>query len=59
VSTHPVCSTSAPPLKRSVNSASKLTHRPVGGYHIIPLPWRLSSGPSSCPYSPECVEGVF
>ena len=37
MSTHPVCSTSTPTLKRSVNSASKLTHRPVGGYHITPL----------------------
>ncbi len=29
MSTHPVCSTSSPTLKRSANSASKLTHRPV------------------------------
>ena len=38
MSTDPVCSTSSPLLKRSANSAPKLTHRPVGGYHITPLP---------------------
>src|SRR5918997_1272682 len=39
VSVLPACSTSSPPPeKRSTNSAENDTRRPVGGYHITPLP---------------------